>query len=221
MIVGGSRLPVAMKNRRMSPVSFAPWIMSVVLVALGSGSLGQEPPPDGSPEMWEPGKSMGWNFKNLSPEQQQRMLRFSTFVNKGVPERYAKATNTVGYTTNAIAAGGPLYAVHCSRCHGETGLGNGELAYVLSPSPALLAYLIQQPIAIDQYLLWSVSEGGKQFDTAMPAFKNVLTEEQIWQLVAYLRAGFPAIKDEGTRVESGSAPPVKTDEPSPKLKPGG
>jgi hypothetical protein len=37
--------------------------------------------------MWEPGKSMGWNFKNLGPEQQQRMLRFSTFVNKGAPEQ--------------------------------------------------------------------------------------------------------------------------------------
>lgn len=139
---------------------------------------------------------MGWNFRNLSPEQQQRMLRFSTFVNKGVPEQYAKAINTVGYTTKAIAAGGPLYAVHCSRCHGKTGLGNGDLAYVLNPSPALLAYLVQQPIAFDQYLLWSVSEGSKQFDTAMPAFKNVLTEEQIWQIVAYLRAGFPAIEDE-------------------------
>lgn len=162
---------------------------------------------------------MGWNFRNLSPEQQQRMLRFSTFVNKGVPEQYAKAINTVGYTTKAIAAGGPLYAVHCSRCHGKTGLGNGDLAYVLNPSPALLAYLVQQPIAFDQYLLWSVSEGSKQFDTAMPAFKNVLTEEQIWQIVAYLRAGFPAIEDEGTHVESGSAPSVKTDQPSSKLEP--
>jgi hypothetical protein len=31
--------------------------------------------------------------------------------------------------------------------------------------------LVQQPIAVDQYLLWTISEGGKPFDTAMPAFK--------------------------------------------------
>jgi mono/diheme cytochrome c family protein len=162
---------------------------------------------------------MGWNFKNLSPEQQQRMLRFSTFVNKGVPEDYLKAENTVGYTTKAIAAGGPLYVAHCVKCHGETGLGNGELAYVLTPSPALLAYMIQQPIAVDQYLLWTISEGGKQFDTAMPAFKNELSEEQIWQIVAYLRAGFPAVEEQQAPAASKTAPPAKTDEPSLKGKP--
>jgi mono/diheme cytochrome c family protein len=143
------------------------------------------------------GRPLGWNLKNISPDQQQSVLRFSTFVNKGVPEQYLKAENSVGYSTKAIAAGGPLYMAHCAKCHGETGLGNGELAYVLTPSPALLAYMIQQPIAIDQYLLWTISEGGKQFDTAMPAFKSELTQEQIWQIVAYLRAGFPAVDDEG------------------------
>jgi mono/diheme cytochrome c family protein len=166
------------------------------------------------PEEGEPGEPLGWNFKNLSPEQQRRTLRFSTFVNKGVPERYLNAENTVGYTTRAIAEGGPLYLSHCAKCHGESGLGNGELAYVLTPSPALLAYMIQQPIAIDQYLLWTISEGGKQFDTAMPAFKTELTREQVWQIVAYLRAGFPALESEAP--ESGVEPPVKTDEPSPK-----
>jgi mono/diheme cytochrome c family protein len=143
------------------------------------------------------------------------------FVNKEVPEDYLKATNNVGYTTKAIAAGGPLYAAQCKRCHGETGLGNGELAQDLTPSPALLAYLMQQPIAVDQYLLWSISEGGKQFNTAMPAFKNVLTQEQIWQIIAYLRAGFPEIEGQGTPAESGAAPPVKSDELSPEPKPGG
>lgn len=167
-------------------------------------------------EEGEDGRPLGWNFKNMSPEQQQRMLRFSTFVNKGVPEDYLKVENTVGYTTKAIAEGGPLYAAHCAKCHGETGLGNGDLAYVLTPSPALLAYMIQQPVAVDQYLLWSISEGGKQFDTAMPAFKNELSEKQIWQIVAYLRAGFPAIED---APKPSGAPPAKTDEPSPDAKP--
>jgi mono/diheme cytochrome c family protein len=187
-------------------------LLGVWLVPLALEVWAQE----GSEE-WEPGRPLGWNFKNLSPEQQQSMLRFSTFVNKGVPETYLKAENTVGYTTKAIAAGGPLYMTHCAKCHGESGLGNGELAYILTPSPALLAYMIQQPIAIDQFLLWTISEGGKQFDTAMPAFKNQLTQEQIWQVVAYLRAGFPAVEDEKAQVKPKTAPAAKTDEPD--LKP--
>ncbi|HLO21394.1 MAG TPA: cytochrome c, partial [Sphingomicrobium sp.] len=179
-----------MQNSRRLALAIAVLLVALALLAPAvSRSLAQARLPA------EPDMPMGWNFKNLSPEQQQRMLRFSAFVNKKVPEDYIKAENSVGYTTNAIAAGGPLYLAKCAKCHGDTGLGNGELAYSLNPSPALLAYLVQQPIAIDQYLLWTISEGGKQFGTAMPSFKTELTQDQIWQIVAYLRAGFPVVGD--------------------------
>jgi mono/diheme cytochrome c family protein len=46
-------------------------------------------------------------------------------------------------------------------------------------------------MAVDEYLLWTISEGGKPFDTDMPAFKDVLTPEEIWQVIAFMRAGFP------------------------------
>jgi mono/diheme cytochrome c family protein len=49
------------------------------------------------------------------------------------------------------------------------------------------------PDAVDEYLLWAISEGGKSFGTNMPAFKDALTEEQIWQIITYMRAGFPAV----------------------------
>jgi mono/diheme cytochrome c family protein len=191
-------------SRRLALAITALFIASVLLASAVSRSLAQARLPA------EPDMPMGWNFKNLSPEQQQRMLRFSAFVNKRVPEDYLRAENSVGYTTNAISAGGPLYLAKCSKCHGDTGLGNGELAYSLNPSPALLAYLVQQPIAIDQYLLWTISEGGQQFGTAMPSFKTELTQDQIWQIVAYLRAGFPVV---GDAVRPAEPPPAETDEP--------
>jgi mono/diheme cytochrome c family protein len=193
-------------SRRLALAIAALLVASALLAPAVSRSLAQARLPA------EPDMPMGWNFKNLSPEQQQRMLRFSAFVNKKVPEDYIKAENSVGYTTNAIAAGGPLYLAKCAKCHGDTGLGNGELAYSLNPSPALLAYLVQQPIAIDQYLLWSISEGGKQFGTAMPSFKTELTQDQIWQ-IAYLRAGFPVV---GDAVRPAEPPPAKTDDPDQK-----
>jgi mono/diheme cytochrome c family protein len=52
--------------------------------------------------------------------------------------------------------------------------------------------MIQRPISVDEYLLWSIAEGGKQFDTEMPAFKNILSHEEIWKIIAYMRAGFPS-----------------------------
>ena len=73
---------------------------------------------------------------------------------------------------------------HLLRRDGDAGLD-------LVPSPALLARLMDVQGTVDEYLLWTISEGGAPFGTAMPAFKNRLTEDQIWQIVAYLRAGFP------------------------------
>jgi mono/diheme cytochrome c family protein len=51
--------------------------------------------------------------------------------------------------------------------------------------------MISMPMAVDEYLLWTISEGGKPFGTAMPTFKDTLTKEQIWKVIAFMRAGFP------------------------------
>jgi mono/diheme cytochrome c family protein len=76
-------------------------------------------------------------------------------------------------------------------------MGHGEAGLALYPSPALLADLIRMPRAVDEYLLWTISEGGEPFATAMPAFKDKLTREQIWQIVTFMRAGFPASAETG------------------------
>jgi len=193
-------------------------IVAALLLALpvGAGAFaqqGQQPAWGASP--WEPGKSKPRNLDNLTPGERQRLLRHQAFMNREVPEGYLAITNEVGYTTRAIAAGGPLYLAHCQQCHGASGLGNGELAMSLTPSPALLAYLVQQPIAVDQYLLWTISEGGQAFGTAMPAFKNVLSQDQIWEIVAYLRAGLPVVEPEGGPTEPRGAPPVTSEPPPP------
>ena len=43
------------------------------------------------------------------------------------------------------------------------------------------------PMATDGYLFWSISEGGIPIQTAMPAFKGSLSEEEIWKIIIYLR----------------------------------
>jgi mono/diheme cytochrome c family protein len=46
-------------------------------------------------------------------------------------------------------------------------------------------------MAGDEYLLWAIFEGGERFGTDMPAFEGVLSEEEVWKTIAYMRAGFP------------------------------
>jgi mono/diheme cytochrome c family protein len=134
-------------------------------------------------ELWGPGR--------MPRGMMVRLLRHTTFMQYGVPKQYAGRQSTVPAGPETIAQGRKIYAERCASCHGHDGLGDGEAANALSPSPALLAYMIRRPIAVDEYLLWTISDGGKQFGSAMPAFKDKLASDDIWRVVAYMRAGFP------------------------------
>lgn len=145
-------------------------------------------------DMWNPNwmqRDM-WGPGQMGPGMQQRMARHWTFMHQGIPPEYRGARNPIPVTAETIDEGRVLYQETCSSCHGATGLGDGERANSLTPSPALLAYMIQRPMAVDEYLLWSISDGGRAFNTAMPAFKDDLTQDEIWRIVSYMRAGFPA-----------------------------
>jgi mono/diheme cytochrome c family protein len=120
------------------------------------------------------------------------MLRHWIFMNQGVPAEYRGQTSTVAPTEATIREGAALYAGNCASCHGPTGQGDGEAGRALDPSPALLSYMIRMPMAVDEYMLWTISEGGKSLGTEMPAFKDTLTAEEIWKVVAFMRAGFPS-----------------------------
>lgn len=120
-----------------------------------------------------------------------RLLRHTTFINAGIPEEYEGAKSSVAPGPATIAAGAALYADNCRKCHGKDGMGDGDMGRALAPSPALLAFMIRKPIAVDEYLLWAISDGGKQFETEMPAFKDVIVRDDIWKIIAYMRAGFP------------------------------
>ena len=46
---------------------------------------------------------------------------------------------------------------------------------------------MQRPIAGDGYLMWAISEGGGQLGTAMPAFRDALSETDRWKIIRFLR----------------------------------
>ena len=160
------------------------------------GAVAQSPnqgPHPGQWDMWNPNwmqRDM-WGPGQMGPGMRQRMARHWTFMHQGIPATYRAARNPLSPDAKTIGEGRALYQDNCASCHGATGLGDGEMANSLNPSPALLAYMIQMPMSVDEYMLWSISDGGEAFGTAMPAFKDALTEDEIWKIVTYMRAGFP------------------------------
>lgn len=147
----------------------------------------------GQTDMWNPSwmqRDM-WRRGRMGPGMRQRMDRHWTFMQQGVPTTYQGARNPFAPDSKTIHEGQDFYQENCASCHGVSGLGDGEAANSLNPSPALLAYMIQMPMSVDEYMLWSISEGGESFGTEMPAFKDVLTQEEIWKIITYMRGGFP------------------------------
>ena len=128
---------------------------------------------------------------SMGPRQQQRMQRHWTYMNEGVPTAYRGARSRVRATPEVICEGRKLYMDNRASCHGSDGRGDGDAGRSLEPSPAFLRSFIQMPMSGDKYLLWAISEGGKRFETAMPAFKESLSEDNIWKIIAYMRAGIP------------------------------
>jgi mono/diheme cytochrome c family protein len=94
------------------------------------------------------------------------------------------------------ARGAVLYKLHCAACHGPDGRGDGPLAKPLgTPAPADLrdvAFLMQRT---DDDLFKAVSEGGRAVKAgfAMPAFTGQLGLLDLWDLVAFVRQGVPAV----------------------------
>ena len=98
-----------------------------------------------------------------------------------VPAEFAGKTNPLG--ADAAEAGAEIYQANCWSCHGVQGHGDGPSAEVLNPVPKNLAELQTQ--VGDDYLFWRINTG--KAGTAMVPWKGILTEEQIWQVVAFIR----------------------------------
>ncbi len=97
-----------------------------------------------------------------------------------VPAEYSGTANPLG--VDAATEGADVFKVNCEACHGPKGYGDGPAAAALDPQPKNLAEL--QVTAGDDYLYWRINTGKE--GTSMVAWKGILTDEQIWQVVAFL-----------------------------------
>ncbi|HYX66252.1 MAG TPA: c-type cytochrome [Burkholderiales bacterium] len=94
-----------------------------------------------------------------------------------------------------------LYRDHCLRCHGAPGVAAESFALGLNPPPANLAHTSRERSPAELY--WTVKYGLKM--TGMPAWEFRLREQELWDLVAFLRA-LPQLSPAQYREMNGSAP---------------
>jgi hypothetical protein len=94
-----------------------------------------------------------WAPEPMGPMFRSRILRQLTFMQGRIPKYYTRLKNPLAPTAESIGSGRVLYGKLCETCHGSKGLGSGETAKGLAPSPALLAFMIKLPESVDPYLV--------------------------------------------------------------------
>ena len=126
------------------------------------------------------------------PRWAANIARKQHVIMNGLPRAYASAHDPLPDTRAKLARGATVFNRHCASCHGWNGQGTGPEAFALVPAPADLEWLWNKPKSkSESYMYWSIAEGGRQFDSDMPAFKSTLPKKDIWSVIAYVRAGMP------------------------------
>lgn len=93
-----------------------------------------------------------------------------------------KLPNPVAADEANLTAGARLYRDHCALCHGEPAHPKAPLADSLNP-PAP-QFLDDKPGMAENHNFYILQHGIRW--TAMPGWKNVLSDQQLWQLVTFL-----------------------------------
>lgn len=100
----------------------------------------------------------------------------------------ASRPSGVPATEASIARGQAIYAQNCVPCHGIVGLGDGPAAQTMNPRPANLQQHLAKGHTNAELYDW-IANGIS--GTAMPAFKEKLSEEDIWHVINTIKTFTP------------------------------
>jgi len=106
----------------------------------------------------------------------------------GVPLDVSSVRDPIAPDARSLSAGKQVYTTYCETCHGTTGRGDGPTGLRLVPRPADLRIHTAPGVHTDGELFYWVTNGYP--NSAMPAWKDQLSEEQRWDAINYARATF-------------------------------
>ena len=86
-----------------------------------------------------------------------------------------------------------VYYENCVFCHGDNMEGNGIYSYGFNPIPANFNDPTTLAMLQESYLFWRIAKGAAglpqeatPWASAMPAWEDFLTEEEIWDVILFL-----------------------------------
>jgi mono/diheme cytochrome c family protein len=105
------------------------------------------------------------------------------------PPSPASASPTTPSGPHDPAAGEALYAQNCASCHGARGGADGPIGIALNPKPARHDDGAYMNTLSNEHLFRVIKQGGASVGKSalMAPWGGSFSDEQIWDLVAYVR----------------------------------
>jgi mono/diheme cytochrome c family protein len=98
-----------------------------------------------------------------------------------------------GTMAEHLRTGQRVYYENCVACHGDMLDGRGHFAHGFSPAPASFEDNGTIAQLTESYVFWRVAKGGPglpregaPWNSAMPAWEQFLTEDEMWAVVLYI-----------------------------------
>jgi mono/diheme cytochrome c family protein len=98
------------------------------------------------------------------------------------PKEAVARKNPVKANAASISRGKQLFQANCATCHGASGRGDGPVGKALDPKPADLTAMAGHHS--DGDYAWKIANGRG----AMPPWKGVLDDQQIWDVVNFVQS---------------------------------
>ncbi len=138
------------------------------------------------------------NADQPPPAWEVRLL--GTAVHASVARHAGQRPNPMAPTEENLSAGAEIYAQMCAKCHGKQNAGPSIYGASFYPPAPQLA--VHPPDYTEAEIFWIVKHGIR--NTAMPAWSRQLSDEDIWQVAAFLKRLESPPMNEHDRLEKGA-----------------
>jgi thiosulfate dehydrogenase len=126
---------------------------------------------------------LGYMQTNADAQPSHAEMRVAMGSLDASMDRHApRVTNPIPPTDDNLIAGMKIYTMNCALCHGSLDKKPSVLQHhFYPPAPQVILYPLDDP---EWHVYYAVRTGVRY--TGMPAWNNVLSDDDIWKVTAFL-----------------------------------
>lgn len=131
-------------------------------------------------------------LRSVHPAPPNAIQAFGKRINLSGLENPFRVDDPEQLTANTHE-GGEIYFKNCFYCHGDKLDGTGHFAEAFNPLPANFQDVGTIAQLTESFLFWRIATGGPglpregaPWNSAMPVWHEMLSEEQVWKVILFL-----------------------------------